>query len=74
VKICANPGLKERHWELISAHVGFSISPERDVPFKKLIDMEAIRALEQLEEISNNATREYAIEQELVLMLEEASA
>ena len=45
IYICCNPGLKERHWEMISAHVSFSISPDKDVPFKKLIDADSIKVL-----------------------------
>jgi dynein heavy chain len=60
--------LKERHWEEISKRVGFPISPERDVAFKKLIDAETVKYAPELEEISENASREYEIEKVLTRM------
>lgn len=40
VKVFSNPGLKERHWEEISAFVGFPIRPDKDVMLNRLIDLE----------------------------------
>lgn len=59
---------------MISAHVSFSISPDKDVPFKKLIDADSIKVLQELQELSFNATQEYLIETELSQMKVIASA
>jgi dynein heavy chain len=68
VAICCNPGLKDRHWDEISKRVGYPISPDRDIPFKKLIDAESIKFVPELDEISENASREYEIERVLARM------
>lgn len=71
VSIFCNPGLKERHWDEISKRVGYPISPDRDIPFKKLIDAESIKFVPELDEISENASREYEIERVLARMKED---
>ena len=63
--------MKERHWEDISKRIGYPISPERDIPFKKLIDAETVKFAVELQEISENASREYEIERVLARMKEE---
>lgn len=43
LSIFCNLGLKERHWEEISRSVGYNVSPDRDLTFKKLIDADSIK-------------------------------
>lgn len=70
IRCLCNPGLKPRHWEEISNIVGITINAEKEQNLSKLqraIDLE--QHLEQLEEISENASKEYSIENILNKML-----
>ena len=71
VRVFSNPGFKDRHWEDISTLVGFQIKPDRDVMLYKLIDLEVTNHLAKLEEISENASKEYNIEKILNRMLDD---
>ena len=66
IKVLCNPGLKERHWEEISAVTGSAtINPEKkdaQMTLKIAQNYELDRYLDQIEVINDNATREYAIE------------
>jgi len=65
IKILCNPGLKERHWEEISAVTGTTINPEKrdsQLTLKQALNYELEQHLEQIEIINDAATREFAIE------------
>ncbi|CEM30102.1 unnamed protein product [Vitrella brassicaformis CCMP3155] len=66
-----NPGLRERHWEEISNIVGFAMEPDSSFTLSRVIDMEVSKHLDQLQEISEAAAKEYAIEKVRDQMLEE---
>lgn len=65
IKILCNPGLKERHWEEISAVAQAQINPEKkdsQMTLKTALQYELDKYLDQIEIINDTATREYAIE------------
>jgi dynein heavy chain len=55
-------GMKDRHWEAISAQVGFEIKPDDNFNFTKVLEMGLMDHLTLCEEIGEKASREYAIE------------
>ncbi len=65
IKILCNPGLKERHWEEISAVTGHNINPEKkesQMTLKAALNYDLDSHLEEIEIINETATREFAIE------------
>ncbi|EAR85626.2 dynein heavy chain (macronuclear) [Tetrahymena thermophila SB210] len=71
VRALCNPGFKQRHWEEITNVVGFVISIEKEYTLKRLVDLEIIDHLPKLEEISEAASKEFAIEKILIKMRED---
>lgn len=64
-----NPGLKERHWEEISAVVGIAINPEKkdsQMTLKTALQYDFIKNIEAIDIINDTATREFAIEQIMI--------
>ncbi|KAG8235430.1 hypothetical protein J437_LFUL015495 [Ladona fulva] len=62
--IC-NKGMKERHWQQISAIVGVPISPNEDSTLAEMIELGLPKYITELEEIGTRATKEYGLEQAL---------
>ncbi|CAE8597987.1 unnamed protein product, partial [Polarella glacialis] len=57
-----NKSLQPRHWDKISLLVGFSIEPDNAFTLGKIIEMEVGKHVPQLQELSESATKEHAIE------------
>ncbi|XP_051969464.1 dynein axonemal heavy chain 3 [Xyrauchen texanus] len=68
--IC-NPGLKDRHWEMISATVGLDVKPEVDSSLIKMVELGMAKFSERLEEIGAAASKEYSLEKSLEKMKQE---
>ncbi|KAF5289736.1 hypothetical protein FQA39_LY03653 [Lamprigera yunnana] len=68
--IC-NKGLQLRHWEQISSIIGIKIVPTADSNLHNMIEFGLTKYAAQLEEISGAATKEYALENILIKMMEE---
>ncbi|XP_056119629.1 dynein axonemal heavy chain 3 [Rhinichthys klamathensis goyatoka] len=68
--IC-NPGLKDRHWEMISNTVGFDVKPDEDTPLIKMVELGLSKYSDQLEEIGASASKEYSLEKSLEKMKRE---
>ncbi|XP_077075428.1 dynein axonemal heavy chain 3 isoform X1 [Siphateles boraxobius] len=68
--IC-NPGLKDRHWEMISNTVGFDVKPDEDTPLVKMVELGLSKYSDQLEEIGASASKEYSLEKSLEKMKQE---
>lgn len=67
-----NPGLKPRHWDEITKIVGITISADKDMQLRRLLkDTEIMKFLSQIEEISDNASKEFGIEKILNKMIED---
>lgn len=65
VQTLGNPGLKERHWKLVSEIVGFQIKVDADMTLAKVIDFGLEEYLSQFETISEAATKENNLEKAL---------
>jgi dynein heavy chain len=68
-----NKGMKDRHWKEIKDTLGITIVPDEVTSLSKLIgpDYKLDTHLEALENISDGATKEFAIETSLVKMQSE---
>lgn len=71
VRAICNPGLKTRHWQEITAAVGFEMGGGKEVSLTKIIDLDVGDHLVRLEEISEAASKEFAIEKILSKMRED---
>ncbi|XP_011500273.1 PREDICTED: dynein heavy chain 7, axonemal-like [Ceratosolen solmsi marchali] len=66
-----NPGMKTRHWELISEIVGFPIKVDIHTTLSKIIDFGLDDYVPKFESISEAATKENNLEKALIKMREE---
>ncbi|CAJ1393417.1 unnamed protein product [Effrenium voratum] len=66
-----NSCLQRRHWEQISAIIGFPLEPDTSFTLSKAIEMEVGQFTEELGEVSEAASKEYAIEMSIEAMEEE---
>lgn len=66
--IC-NPGLRDRHWAKIADIVGLEIKPDAVTSLKYLLDKEVGSKVKEVEQVSDNASREWSIEKQLDKML-----
>eukprot|EP00960_Hanusia_phi_P026860 746504-Hanusia_phi.AAC.16 len=69
-----NPGLRGRHWNLMSSELGFEIHPDKNLnSLKDLVEMKLIEHEESLVKVSDSASKEFAIESALDKMMKEWS-
>ncbi|KAG8186377.1 hypothetical protein JTE90_026795 [Oedothorax gibbosus] len=71
--VLCNPGMKMRHWKMVSAIVGRKIIPDSSTTFKDLIEIKVHDFVEQISPISSKASRELGLERALKKMKEEWS-
>ena len=62
--IC-NMGLRPRHWAKLSEAVGFEFKRDDHTSLNRLIDRKIVEHKEQIQEISDNASREWTLEKTL---------
>nr|XP_054750956.1 dynein axonemal heavy chain 3-like isoform X12 [Lytechinus pictus] len=68
INALCNPGIKQRHWDMMSEKVGFNMTPQDDTPLVEMLQMGLEKYLEDLSEISSQASKEYAMEKALSKM------
>ncbi|XP_022099330.1 dynein heavy chain 3, axonemal-like isoform X3 [Acanthaster planci] len=66
-----NPGIKQRHWDMMSKKVGFNMTPTKETPLLEMLQMGLEKYLDDLSEISSQASKEYALEKALSKMKED---
>ena len=66
-----NRCLQARHWEQISSIIGFPLEPDNSFTLTKAIEMELGDYTEELQELSDGATKEHSIELGMDTMEEE---
>lgn len=71
VMTLGNPGLKERHWEMISEIVGFPMIPDEDLTLAKIFEFGIEEYVSKFEAISDAATKENNLEKALSKMVNE---
>uniref|UniRef100_H3ANA7 AAA+ ATPase domain-containing protein n=1 Tax=Latimeria chalumnae TaxID=7897 RepID=H3ANA7_LATCH len=65
--LCA-PGIKERHWNMMSQKIGFNITPQESTTLTEVLQLGLEKYLEDLNQISSQASKEYALEKALSQM------
>lgn len=65
VQTLFNPGMRDRHWEQISTVVGFPLHPTPDSNLAKFIDMNLEQHIPAFEQVSEAASKEFALEKAL---------
>nr|KAG5713480.1 hypothetical protein BaRGS_025028 [Batillaria attramentaria] len=65
--IC-NPGIRDRHWDLMSDIVGFDIRPQEDTSLHTMLEYGLNKHLAKLEEIGAAAAKEHSLEKALEKM------
>ncbi|KAK3568802.1 hypothetical protein QTP86_017405 [Hemibagrus guttatus] len=69
VQVLCNPGLRDRHWEAMSAVVGFSLKPaEEEACISHFIPLHLEAHLPNFESISEAASKEYSLEKAMERM------
>lgn len=61
IKVMCNKGVKDRHWTEISKIMPFKVHSDMDMALARFVDLELYHTFEQLEEISDTASKVYFI-------------
>ena len=71
VSAVCNPGMRERHWDLLADSTGIEVSGESSASIKHLLDNDVMDYLPRVVEVSDTASREWSIEKTLAKMFED---
>jgi dynein heavy chain, axonemal len=68
VKTLFNPGMRDRHWDMISDVIGYQFKPNDDTNLQRVIDLNLNEHIPKFESISEAASKEYSLEKVLLAM------
>ncbi|XP_006892361.1 PREDICTED: dynein heavy chain 1, axonemal [Elephantulus edwardii] len=68
-----NPGMRNRHWELLSNEININVRPKANLTFARCLEMNLQDHIESISKVAEVAGKEYAIEQALDKMEKEWS-
>ncbi|XP_004676628.1 PREDICTED: dynein heavy chain 1, axonemal [Condylura cristata] len=68
-----NPGMRNRHWELLSNEIDINVRPKANLTFSRCLEMNLQDHIESISKVAEVASKEYAIEQALDKMEKEWS-
>ncbi|GAX80571.1 hypothetical protein CEUSTIGMA_g8008.t1 [Chlamydomonas eustigma] len=71
VQALRNPGMRDRHWDIISGKLGFKLNPGKNFTLVKAEEMKLLNYLDEITKVSDVAGKEYSIEQALDKMQRE---
>ncbi|XP_014666536.1 PREDICTED: dynein heavy chain 7, axonemal-like [Priapulus caudatus] len=63
-----NPGMRDRHWDLVSEVIGIPFKPDEDTCLSKLVDMNLEAYITKFEAVSEAASKEYSLEKAMEKM------
>ena len=62
INALCNPGIKQRHWDMMSEKVGFNMTPTEETPLIEVLQLPLEKYLDKLQSISSQASKEFALE------------
>ncbi|GFH22694.1 uncharacterized protein HaLaN_20201 [Haematococcus lacustris] len=65
ISAVCNPGMRGRHWDALSKAVGAPVWPGEELQLSRLVKLGISNHLEALQDISDAASREHALERQL---------
>ncbi|KAL0978572.1 hypothetical protein UPYG_G00172390 [Umbra pygmaea] len=68
-----NPGMRSRHWQLLSERINMNVQPKANLTFKRCLELGLQNHVEDIAGVAEVAGKEYAIEQALDKMEHEWS-
>ncbi|KAK7495478.1 hypothetical protein BaRGS_00013176, partial [Batillaria attramentaria] len=68
INALCNPGIKQRHWDMMSEKVGFNVTPSETTPLHEVLQVGLEKYLDELMGISSRASKEFALEKALIKM------
>ncbi|XP_063071051.1 dynein axonemal heavy chain 1 [Engraulis encrasicolus] len=68
-----NPGMRSRHWQVLSEHINMDVKPKANLTFSRCLDMGLQNHVKDIAMVAEVAGKEYAIEQALDKMEQEWS-
>ncbi|XP_026131005.1 dynein heavy chain 1, axonemal isoform X1 [Carassius auratus] len=68
-----NPGMRNRHWELLSERINMNIKSTANLTFSLCLELGLQNHAEEITQVAQEAGKEYAIEQALIKMEKEWS-
>ncbi|EDW55574.1 GM17246 [Drosophila sechellia] len=71
INTLGNPGMKARHWELVSEIIGFPIKVSPELTLEKIIEYQLDEYVPKFEAISESATKENNLERAMAKMVNE---
>ncbi|XP_030840434.1 dynein heavy chain 1, axonemal isoform X1 [Strongylocentrotus purpuratus] len=60
-----NPGMRSRHWDILSKELGFTLVPKASLTFSKCLEMNLEAHIDKIAKVAEIAGKEYSIEQAL---------
>ncbi|XP_063065421.1 dynein axonemal heavy chain 12 [Engraulis encrasicolus] len=70
VSILCNPGIRARHWQHMSSIVDYDLTPNSGTTLRKVLRLNLTPYLEQFENISAAASKEFSLEKAMNTMVE----
>lgn len=58
-----NPGMRSRHWDILSKELGFTLVPKASLTFSKCLEMNLEAHIDKIAKVAEVAGKEYSIEQ-----------
>ncbi|MEW5308986.1 MAG: hypothetical protein WDW38_000903 [Sanguina aurantia] len=71
VQALRNPGMRERHWDALSAQLGHPLQPGPSFTLSRAVEMQLMDSLGPITKVSDVAAKEHSIEQALDKMQRE---
>jgi dynein heavy chain, axonemal len=71
IQSLASKALKRRHWDALSELLGKNIDPEDELTLMNLLELDAAGHIEQIQEVTIAAEKEYNLERNLANMMKE---
>ncbi|KAG8523853.1 Dynein heavy chain 7, axonemal [Galemys pyrenaicus] len=69
VSILCNPGMRARHWKLLSEIAGCDLTPDSGTTLRKVLKLNLTPYLDQFEVISAGASKEFSLEKAMHTMI-----